>query len=256
MKPIAWLIILGSMVVLQYHSINFWHDMTNSIIGYVVSPVIEIASLMFWHQKERLVAGALSFVVVSASLFHLSKGSVESLAVINNNSVSQDTMQIVEKTLQKADKNGHYVTRQKSLDAITALTKNKAEVKTSKPVVIMNIIVEAVMIFMIFIAQIKSVLLLRDETPKQEPETVVTKEVKQPRNKPVDSSMVDLAKQTLKALREFGLENNLNSETSIRRVLELSAPTFSRLNETYETGIGMTENKMREILSRIENYKL
>lgn len=260
MKLIAWLIVIGCMVILQYHSINFWKDMSSSWIGYIVSPIVEVSSLFYWYTNERKTAFILSAVVVFASVFHLSKGSIENWSLINKAETKNESIASVNKTLNRInDQNlSWWKTSKKAMDTMVILhseSNNTKEVNTTKEVIALNVGVEIAMIIMVLVSQIKAILFLARNyedkvivTPMKVKKTVT----ETPSNKAVDSLMVDLAKDVLRALRAYGLENNLNSETLIRKALNLSAPTFSRLRDTAVSGVGMSEKNMILIKDRIQ----
>jgi len=260
MKPVSLIIIIGAFVILQYHSINFWLAMSNGWIGWIVSPVIEIASLLFWYKKDTGTAFLLSVVVICASLFHLSKGSIEAWADISKIEAKSSSIDAVNKTLNRIadDKMDWWKTTQKSLDTLVILNGDADNVTKTKPVILLNIIVEGLMLIMILIAQVKSIIILRGNA------LVVTKETVKPktetkknqlRNAFVDTPVSLLAKDTLQALSDFGDSFSFLSERQIRNALRLGDADFSRLRTASKSGEGMSLNKMNMINNRIKEYE-
>jgi len=71
------LLVVGGVVVLQYHSMQFWNAQAGAGIGWLWSLLIELAGLWLWYQPDwasRLLGAVASVVLLAAPLYFL--GSV------------------------------------------------------------------------------------------------------------------------------------------------------------------------------------
>lgn len=255
MKVIAWLIVIGCMVILQTNSIPMWQNLTDAFSGAILSVMLEIVALWFWYQGNKILAPLASMAVIASALFHLSSSSIESLKSIEVDNQSKKQKEVIISVLDNIKDKQYPMTIQRTLASLDKISSDKSVANKTTASVWLNILLQALALSLILIGQIKAILFIARNhenkvivTPMKVKKTVT----ETPSNIAVDSSMVDLAKDVLRALRAYGLENNLNSETLIRKSLNLSAPTFSRLRDTAVSGVGMSEKNMILIKERIQ----
>lgn len=246
------LIILLCTVILQSHSIFFWIDITNGYIGIVWSITVEALAMYFWYGKAKILAPLASMVVITSALFHLSASSLKSLDNIQSVDRNIYQTEVLTKVLDSIKDKNYPMTIQKTMKSLERLDKQVSKEGKTTVSVWLSILLQSLALTLVMVGQIKAVLVLsrKEAMPVKK---VVTKQAV---TAPLNTVAMVLARDTLIALREFGLAKELHSESSIRNVLRLTAPTFSRLRATVETGKGMSEGNMREILKLIKKGNL
>ncbi len=61
---LAILIVIICTVLLQAHSIPFWLEQTDSVIGYLWSLSIELVGLWLWIHKRLVLATVASTIII------------------------------------------------------------------------------------------------------------------------------------------------------------------------------------------------
>jgi len=79
------LIVIICTVLLQAHSIPFWIEQTDEVIGYMWSITIEGATLWLWLNKKIVLAFFASCIVILVPLTELSKPLVNEIRLVNVN---------------------------------------------------------------------------------------------------------------------------------------------------------------------------
>jgi len=259
MKVIAWLIILASMALLQWHSINTWISFSDAVSGSLMSVLIEVIALYFWYNRNIILAPLTSAFVICFALYNLGHKVINDEDTKAQKEVVNKQEQIVMNVLDSIKDKQYPITIQKTLASLEKIKESKEKAYTVDYSKWGTIFLLGSVLILVQIGQIKAMISLRPVRVTLYDNEHKQKEMKQAvtplRNKPVDSSIQVLADKTLRALREFQLQYSLNSETLTRKALDLDATTFSRLRSTYETGKGTSEDKMNMILERIENYE-
>jgi len=255
MKYIAWFVIIGSMIIMQSHSIPFWEKVTSSTWnGWLSSIMVESVALLFWYQGYKILAPLATSVVVGTIIFQISAPNIDLIMAISENKKIDNQMQTVVSVLDNIKGKAYPITIQKTLKTLEALSEksNKKEVKSTTEIQVLIIIVEGIMIFLLLFAQIKMVVLL---AKKESVTSVTDTSVTTTRYEHTTTSINDLASEVLRECYEFGEVNKLHSERAIRLKLDLNPPDFERLKKVIKDGVGMSENKMLEIREKIKNYK-
>ena len=84
-KYLAILIVIICTVLLQAHSIPFWIEQTNEVIGYMWSITIEGAALWLWLNKKIVLAFFASCIVILVPLMELSKPLMNEIRLVSVN---------------------------------------------------------------------------------------------------------------------------------------------------------------------------
>lgn len=84
-KYLAILIVIICTVLLQAHSIPFWIEQTNDVIGYMWSITIEGAALWLWLNKKIVLAFFASCIVILVPLMELSKPLMNEIRLVSIN---------------------------------------------------------------------------------------------------------------------------------------------------------------------------
>ena len=264
MKTIAWIIVVGCMVILQYHSIGFWLDMSSSFIGYVISPIVEISSLFYWYTSEKKTAFILSAVVVFASVFHLSKGSIENWTHVNNAETKKESIASVNKTLNRInDQNlSWWKTSKKAMDTMVILHQdsNTTKVSTTKEVIFLNVAVEIAMIVMVLVAQIKAILFLAKTDIKTVKRVSLDEDKrvnKQAINSVELSSKVVLAKEVIEIVEQLNKQRGDLSINKTMLFLGIENRTIYTNIKAISNGVkaSISEDKIKEIKKIIMEKK-
>lgn len=259
MKAVKVIILLSAITILQLYSAFFWFDVVGDEVGYLLSIVIEVVSLWLWFEGEKHLAATASFVVMMGAILHLASGSINMIEETKDAAVVDKALSQLTNTLEKSDANGHYMTRQKSIDAIAkvvvaASDKKGPKKKESIGFTWLKIAIQALGLIIIQLGQIKIVLSMKQKTvtiqprPVTTPKTSVTKE----RNSLEDTSAADLAKVVLNELHRYKTAKGLQSNNATADMLQVSRPIFKRLLDTVNTGKGVSVDKMNEILNQLK----
>jgi len=259
MKVTAWVIVLLSMILLQWHSINTWIKFSDSITGSLMSVLIEVVALWFWYNRNIVLAPLTSAFVICFALYHLGDKVINDSEAKAKKEIVDKKEKLLMSVIEKVKEEDWPITLQKSLASLESIGKQKDEAFTIDKSKWITIFLLGFVLVLIQIGQIKAMISLRPERVTLDDAKPKKKEVKQAvtplRNKTVDSSIQVLADKTLGELQGFMDRNNIDSETLTRKLLGLDAPTFSRLRTAYKNGTGISEIKMNMILERIKNYE-
>ena len=84
-RYLAIIIVIICTVLLQAHSIPFWVEQTNDVIGYMWSITIEGAALWLWLNKKIVLAFFASCIVILVPLMELSKPLMNEIRLVSVN---------------------------------------------------------------------------------------------------------------------------------------------------------------------------
>jgi len=254
MRKLSWLIVLGSIILFQLHSGFAWVEITGSDIGWAWAVMFELSAIYFLATGNKTLGIVTYTVVLCMASYSISKdGRTEVMAGVNDKAI-----ELAEQTLKSiVDAERDWpITIQKTMASIQQLKETNHSTATNATKIVFGIetLLQIIALFFIMIAQVKAVTFLREEVvtvtePKPVTPNVTTS------NPTATTPEAVFAIKVLKALTIFGNVNGLTSETSVRKRLELDAPTFTRLKKTRDTGSGMKIKTMQLILDTVNNYK-
>lgn len=195
------LVIVGSAILMQWHSIGFWIDQTG-LIGLAWSLAIEGVALWFWWQRKTLLAVTASLLLIAGPLHELSSPLLEELQngdhrqqliEINQTEINQLTASIEQYQNNSAARigwSGRIDRTQKALDnarkQIKALMSQDTGSLAWRSQAI--IAVQVLVLFVVMTGQIQAVISLRGITVQPVTRKTITKSLSE---KPKQVTKID-----------------------------------------------------------------
>lgn len=266
MKTISWIIVLASMALLQWHSINTWIGFSDKVSGSIMSVLVEVLAMYYAYNKERVLATITYGFVICFALYHLGDKVINTKDILAKKEVIKKQEQIVMNVLDSIKDKSYPITIQKTLASLDSIKQTKDDIYTIPLSKYGTIFILGSVLILVMIGQLKAILFLSSESAKKSIENkneVSSDKVELPqianrttKNKLYDKDLTILCKKVLLELENKRLKLGLKRTEFMgdNKLIDVNKNNYSKIEkviECKEGGIGFP--KLREIQSMLED---
>jgi len=253
------MIVVICTVLLQAHSIPFWVEQTQSVMGYLWSLTIEFVALWLWLNRKMILATVASAIIIFVPLLELSKPL---LSEIRQNSINVQLSQLNDLNIKQSEAlQEKYIGTNWAGTLIKNTEHFRGAIETQKELLlsaaklksnienIVIILLQSIALIIVLLTQIQALRMLAFRDFRK-------LEIDSSNNFEISETAENRAETLLKQIEEY-MKINAMSQSSLASKLEVASSAISKLrNRVSGTGEAISDKKMEELELKCESHFL